>query len=76
MCSAEASQEDEEEFEEDEEGGEEEEFNEIEAIRQELREMSTEDLMSFLQARGADTSGNHEDLVERLAELFEPELDK
>ena len=51
-------------------------FNEREAIRKELRGMSTEDLLSFLQDRGADTSGDHEDLVERLAELFEPELDR
>ena len=38
--------------------------------------MSTEELVGFLEDRGADTSGDKEDLVERLADLFAPELDR
>ncbi len=32
--------------------------------------------VGFLEERGADTSGEHEDLVERLAAIFAPELDR
>ena len=75
----EAEEEAEEEGEEGEAAGEEAEdvgFDETEAVKQELRQMATEELVGFLRERGADTSGAHEDLVERLAELFAPELDR
>jgi len=52
------------------------EFDETEAVKQELRAMSNDELVSFLEDRGADTSGDKEDLVERLAALFAPELDR
>ena len=52
------------------------EFDETEAVKQELRAMSTDELIGFLEERGADTSGDKEDLVDRLAELFAPELDR
>ena len=75
----EAEEEAEEEGEEGEAAGEKAEdvgFDETEAVKQELRQMATEELVGFLRERGADTSGAHEDLVERLAELFAPELDR
>ena len=74
----EAEEEAEEEGEEGEAAGEAEDagFDETEAVKQELRQMATEELVGFLRERGADTSGAHEDLVERLAELFAPELDR
>ena len=51
-------------------------FDEAAAVNQELRAMSTDELIGFLEDRGADTSGDKEDLVDRLAALFAPELDR
>ena len=79
LCSIPDEEEAEEEGEEGEAAGEKAEdvgFDETEAVKQELRQMATEELVGFLRERGADTSGAHEDLVERLAELFAPELDR
>lgn len=57
--------------EEEDEGEQEEDF-----IRQQLREMSIDEIAGILASRGEDTSGSQEELIDRLAAILEPELER
>lgn len=58
---------------EDEDEGEQEEED---FIRQQLREMSIDEIAGILASRGEDTSGSQEELIDRLAAILEPELER
>lgn len=57
--------------EEEDDGEQEEDF-----IRQQLREMSIDEIAGILASRGEDTSGSQEELIDRLAAILEPELER
>ncbi len=59
---------------EGEEGGTDEGDDSDDPIREQLMEMSTQEIIEILAGRGEDTSGGHDDLVDRLAAILIPEI--
>ncbi|KAG1677054.1 hypothetical protein FOA52_001224 [Chlamydomonas sp. UWO 241] len=52
------------------------EYDDADGIKAQLHEMSIEEIVDILDGRGEDTSGGHDALVDRLAAILAPELER